>query len=81
MNPKSEYTWSKKCHPHNYNMICHRSDFPVALRFLNGAVLKNLNMYSSQKLYPVCSATWLSDALKPKKNSNLTYKRDLLAQL
>ncbi len=37
------------------------------LRFLNGAVLRNLNMYSSQKLYPVCTATWLRDALKPKK--------------
>ncbi len=34
------------------------------LRFLNGGVLRNLNMYSFQKLCPVCSATWLSDALR-----------------
>ena len=40
---------------------------PWVLRFLNGAVLRNLNMYSFQKLCPVCSATCLSDALKPKK--------------
>ena len=33
------------------------------LRFLNGGVLRNLNMYSFQKLCPVCSATWLSDDL------------------
>ncbi len=33
------------------------------LRFLNGGVLRNLNIYSFQKLYPVCSATWLRDAL------------------
>ena len=37
------------------------------LRFLNGGVLRNLNMYSFHKLYPVCKITWLSDALKPKK--------------
>ncbi len=35
----------------------------VALRFLNGGVLRNLNIYSFQKSCPVCSATWLSDAL------------------
>ena len=34
------------------------------IRFLNGGVLRNLNMYSFKKLCPVCSATWLSDALK-----------------
>ncbi len=43
------------------------NNFQHILRFLNGGVLRNLNMYSSQKVYPVCSATWLSDALKPKK--------------
>ena len=32
----------------------------ITLRFLNGGFLRNLNMYSSQKLYPVCSATWLN---------------------
>ncbi len=37
------------------------------LRLLNGAVLRNLNIYSFQKLYPVSSATWLSDDLKPKE--------------
>ncbi len=36
--------------------------FQMNLRFLNGGVLRNLNMYSSQTLYPVCSATCLSDA-------------------
>ncbi len=29
----------------------------IPLRFLNGGVLRNLNMYSFQKLCPVCSAT------------------------
>ena len=36
-----------------------KSRFPQALpplRFLNGAVLRNLNIYSFQKLYPVSSA-------------------------
>ncbi len=37
------------------------------LRFLNGGVLRNLNMYSFKKLYPGSSATWLSDKLKPEK--------------
>ncbi len=30
------------------------------LRFMNGGVLRNLNMYSSKKFYPVCSATWFN---------------------
>ena len=49
------------------------------LSFLNGGVLRNLNMYSPQKLYPLCSATWLSEALFHKMStlSNLAYKRDL----
>ncbi len=34
------------------------------LRFLNGGVLRNLNIYSFQKLYPVCSATWLRDVVQ-----------------
>ena len=37
------------------------------LRFLNGGVLRNINIYSFEKLYPVCSATWLRDALKTKR--------------
>ena len=43
-----------------------------SLRFLNGGVLRNLNIYSFQKLYPVCSAAWLRDAPKPKKFHDLS---------
>ena len=56
------------------NMVTHFVS-SNRLRFLNGGVLRNLNMHSFQKLYSGSSATWLSES------SNLTYKRDLYGKI
>ncbi len=49
--------------PHSYKLVVYFIgvmqyvyNLTIPLRFLNGGVLRNLNMYSFQKLCPVCVA-------------------------